>query len=467
MKKELLKSIPSVDEVLRSDALKGFSTRFAKGVVSEVVRASIAKVRSDVVSGKLGKTGKTGKIGKTGEVSTQAIIETALRTLEALLSPGMVRVVNATGTVLHTNLGRSVLSDEAVRALQEAASAPVSLEYDLEGAKRGERDCHVERLIMLLTGAEAACVVNNNAAAVLIALNTLAEGKEVIISRGELIEIGGSFRLPEIIEKSGCILREVGTTNRTHPADYSEAATEDTALILKAHTSNYTVVGFTSDVPLRELVNIGESHAVPVVEDLGSGALTDLSAFGLMKEPLVSESLRAGVDVVTFSGDKLLGGPQAGLIAGKREFVERIRQNPLKRALRVDKLTLAALEATLRLYLEPEGLRERLPALRALTRDLKEVEALAKEAKVLLKERLGPHYTIELEDGLSQVGSGSLPEETIQTMLVTITHLTKKPEEIFRTFLESTPPIIGRVGNDRFILDPRTIVRADDICPDV
>lgn len=453
MKKSLLRELPSVDEVLSDDELKGVLTRYSHAIVTDAVRVVIEGVRTEIVSG-----------GKES-ISKGEISGAVLSRLRSISAPGLVRVINASGTVLHTNLGRAVLSEEAIKGLTLAGEGTVNLEFDLEGASRGERDGHVEELLKVLTTAEAACVVNNNAAAVLIVLNTFAEGKEVIISRGELVEIGGSFRLPEVIKKSGCVLKEVGTTNRTHPGDYIDAVGSNTALLLKAHKSNYEVVGFTSEVGLKELVSIGNERGLPVVEDLGSGSLVDLSNYGIQKEPVVSERLAQGADVVTFSGDKLLGGPQAGVIVGKREFIDRVRKNPLKRALRVDKLTMAALEATLRLYLDPKSLPSKLPTLRFLARPVEEIEKTALEAKKGLEDMLGSGYKISVEDGRSQVGSGALPGLGIPTKLLTITHGSIKPEAIFRRFLESDPPVLGRVKNEKFILDLRTVERAEDVFP--
>ncbi len=455
MDKKLLRELPSVDELLRSAELKDLLSDLNPCIVKDSVRAAIEWFRKGITEGRIRGLNRTDLIRKIRD------------RLTVLTEPGLRRVVNASGTVLHTNLGRAVLCREAVDALNLAATGPVNLEFDLARAGRGERDSVVEGLLRSLTSAEAACVVNNNAAAVLITLNTLADKKEVVISRGELIEIGGSFRLPEIIEKSGCVLREVGTTNRTHPSDYTSAITEDTALLFKAHRSNYEIVGFTSEVGLKDMVKMGRTHGLPVVEDLGSGSLIDLSPFGMEKEPVVGERVQMGADVVTFSADKLLGGPQAGIIVGKRRFVDRIRRNPLKRALRVDKLTLAALEATLRLYLRPECLVARLPALRFLARPVEDIDKVAQEAKRLLVDRLGPGYTVEVEDGESVVGSGSLPGYALPTRLVAITHEHVKAERIYAVFLSSTPPILGRINRERFLLDMRTIERAEDVCPDL
>lgn len=445
MDKTLLRELPSVDEVARDGRLKGAIEAYSSAFVADAARSALDSMRMAILDGTL------------KAVTMDSVVERTLGFIDCLTQTSFKRIINASGTILHTNIGRAVLPDEAKEALMFAAEGNVNLEFDLEKGGRGERDSHCEGLITKLTGAEAACVVNNNAAAVLIALNTLAEGKEVIISRGELIEIGGSFRLPEIIKKSGCILKEVGTTNRTHGADYTGAMTDATALLLKAHTSNYKVVGFTSDVPLKALVEIGRENGIPVIEDLGSGSLADLSVWGLPKEPLVSESIAAGVDVVTFSGDKLLGGPQAGIIAGKREFIDRIRKNPLKRALRAGKLTLSSLEAVLRLYLNRDKLREAVPTLRHMTRDINDIEEAAMKARPLIEAALGAPFKVWVEKDVSVIGGGALPETTLPTWVVSITSESIPAEGISRLFLSASPAILGRINRDRFLLDPRTV----------
>ena len=376
-----------------------------------------------------------------------------------------MRVVNATGTVLHTNLGRALLPQAALEAVCRAAASPVNLEYDLARGERGRRESVVEELLVHLTGAEAATVVNNNAAAVLLALNTLASGKEVIVSRGELIEIGGAFRIPEIMARSGALLKEVGTTNRTHPADYEQAITERTGLLLKVHTSNYKIVGFVADVALPDLVAIGRTHRLPVMEDLGSGALVDLSAYGLPKEPVVAERIAAGADIVTFSGDKVLGGPQSGLVVGTAACVNQISRNPLHRALRCGKLTIAALEATLRLYRESADLARDIPTLHAFTRPLAEMEAMAKPLIPALAAALGSAFRVSLEDSTSQVGSGALPTEEIPSKAIVIEHDNMGANRIAERFRGARPPILGRVKDDRFLLDLRTILDPDDLIP--
>lgn len=454
-RQRLLRGLPSVDELLRDDELRrsaalcGAST----AIMTEAARKALEEIRAKILSGAL------------HEVTIDDIMGSVAGKMKEALASGIRRVINASGTILHTNIGRAVLSKEAIEALTLAAQGCINLEMDIENGQRGERDGLVEGLLKRLTGAQAASIVNNNAAAVLITLNTLAEGKEVIVSRGELIEIGGSFRLPDIIKKSGCVMKEVGTTNRTHPGDYASAITDNTALIFKAHTSNYRIVGFTAEVGLKELVEIGSSRNVPIVEDLGSGSLSDLSRYGLPKEPMAGESIASGAGIVTFSGDKLLGGPQAGVIAGRKDLVDRIRKNPLKRALRADKLTLSALDATLRLYLNEDTLPRTLPVLRHMARPLNEIEESARAAATLLKEALGDGFTIGVEDGESVVGGGSLPGHNLKTRVVAITHGTAGPDRISGFFLNNDPSILGRVNKDRFILDMRTVERPGDVVP--
>jgi L-seryl-tRNA(Ser) seleniumtransferase len=435
--------------------------------VADAARCVLEDVRASIVSGDGGGGVAVEAVamspGAAGGVSIDEISSMVLAKVRETLRPGLRSVINATGTILHTNMGRAVLSREAVKAASMAGASPVNVELDLGSGQRGLRDSHVEALIKRLTGAGACSVVNNNAAAVLIVLNTLAEGREVIISRGELIEIGGSFRLPDIIAKSGCVLREVGTTNRTHPLDYREAVTEKTALIFKVHKSNFRIEGFSAEVGLKELVAIGRDFGLPVVEDLGSGALVDLSEYGLPKEPVVGERLALGADIVTFSGDKLLGGPQAGLIVGSGPMVELINKNPLKRALRADKLILSALEATLRLYLNRDELARRLPTLRSMTRDVKTIGRSAALAASLLRERLGSGFSVTVEDAESVVGGGSMPGQNLPTKAVAITHAALSPERIYALFLRGDPPVIGRIKNDKFLLDMRTVERPADV----
>ena len=376
-----------------------------------------------------------------------------------------MRVVNASGTILHTNLGRAILARPAIEAVVRAASHATNLEFDLERGARGRRESDIERLLTSLTGAEAATIVNNNAAAVLVGVNTMAAGKEVIVSRGELVEIGGAFRIPEIVSKSGATLREVGTTNRTHAADYERAVGPATGLLLKVHTSNYRIVGFTSEVELAELVAIGRRHNLPVMEDLGSGALVDLTLYGLPKEPLVSERVAMGADIVSFSGDKLLGGPQAGLIVGSRAWVKRVADNPLHRAVRCDKMTLAALEATLTIYQQSPDIARDIPTLSFFTRPIDDIAAVARAAVDALERALGDGFQVTLESSTAQVGSGALPTDELPSRAIAIVARHLSAATIAEQFRRARPPIIGRISDGRFLLDLRTIYDPMDVVP--
>ncbi len=369
-------------------------------------------------------------------------------------------VINLTGTVLHTNLGRAQQAEEAVAAVVQAMRAPVTLEYDLDGAGRGHRDRALADLLCQLTGAEDACIVNNNAAAVLLMLAATAGGSEVVVSRGELVEIGGAFRIPDVMRQAGCVLHEVGTTNRTHAKDYRQAVNENTALLMKVHTSNYSIQGFTKAIDEAELVALGKELDVPVVTDLGSGSLVDLSQYGLPKEPMPQELIAAGVSLVSFSGDKLLGGPQAGIIVGKKEMIARLQSHPLKRALRADKMTLAALEATLRLYLHPEALSEKLPTLRLLTRSAEVIQIQAQRLQAPLAAHYGAEFAVQVMPCLSQIGSGSLPVDRLPSAALTFTphdgrgsHL----ESLAARWRELPVPVIGRIYDGRLWLDLRCL----------
>lgn len=366
-------------------------------------------------------------------------------------------VHNLTGTVLHTNLGRALWSEDSQQAALAAMRQNVALEYDLDEGRRSHRDNHISELLCRLTGAQAACVVNNNAAAVLLMLATFAQGKEVIISRGELIEIGGAFRIPDIMAQAGCRLVEVGTTNRTHLKDYRNAINENTAFLMKVHSSNYQICGFTSAVSEAELAELGREMNVPVITDLGSGALMDLSRYGLPKEPTVQEKVAQGVDLVSFSGDKLLGGVQAGIIVGKKAWIDRLQAHPLKRVLRCDKVILAGLEATLRLYLNPEKLSERLPTLRLLTKSVEQLRADAERLKARLESRLNADFQLQIEDSLAQIGSGSQPMERIPSVAVTLSEKTpQKLSALSTRFKQLSQPIIGRMENGKLWLDLRS-----------
>ncbi|HXQ22977.1 MAG TPA: L-seryl-tRNA(Sec) selenium transferase [Candidatus Acidoferrales bacterium] len=451
---ERLRAIPSVDRVLNTPAALAALERFQRTFVAEVIRTVLADVRQRLATD-----------ARAAAPSPDEIMDEARARMEAQCRLPLRAVVNASGVVLHTNLGRALLASRAVDAVVQAATHPVNLELDLTRGQRGDRDDVIQDDLRALTGAEAATVVNNNAAAVLLALNTLAEGREVLVSRGELIEIGGSFRIPDVMAKSGARLCEVGATNRTHARDYAAAISARTALLLKVHTSNYRIVGFTSAVSLDELVQLGHERGLPVMEDLGSGALVDLSAYGLPKEPVVAERVRLGADIVTFSGDKLLGGPQAGIIVGRCEIIERIKRNPLKRALRCDKLTLAALAATLRLYRTAPDVRTALPTLRWLTRPLADIEAVAQAAMPLLRAALGDGFSVALVDSASEIGSGALPIETLPTKALAVSHVQYGAQDIARCFRDADPPIIGRIQSGHFLLDLRGIFRPEEVVP--
>jgi L-seryl-tRNA(Ser) seleniumtransferase len=437
-------ALPAVDRVLRADGAAALIERHGRPLVLDAVRAALAVRR------------------RAGEAaSDDAILVAASATLAAMTRPSQRRVFNLTGTVLHTNLGRAPLPEEAIAAAVEAMRDPSTLEYDLDSGRRGERDDHIAGWLTRLAGAEAALAVNNNAAALVLALNTFAEGRETIVSRGELIEIGGSFRLPDIMARAGTTLREVGTTNRTHLRDFAAAIGPQTGLLLKVHTSNYAIAGFTAAVPAARLAALAHEHGLPFVEDLGSGTLVDLAAWGLPHEPTVAEALKAGADLVTFSGDKLLGGPQAGLVVGRAELIAGLAKNPLKRALRLDKIRLAALEAVLRLYADPDRLAARLPALRLLTRRRADIAALGERLIGPLGRALDGLAAVALIDTQSQIGSGALPVSLLPSVALALTPARhrdgKAAEALARAFRALPIPVIGRIDHDRLVLDLRCL----------
>lgn len=449
----LFRLLPAMDAVLAFLADQTALIDVPRAMLREAVDDFLDGLRTDI---------REGRITAPEQLASDHLLPLCARFVATAAKPHFRRVINATGVVVHTNLGRSLLAPEAIAAAAEACARYSNLEFDLATGERGSRYSHVVDILRRLTGAEAALVVNNNAAAVLLTLETLAKGREVVVSRGQLVEIGGSFRIPEVMAKSGALLREVGATNRTHPRDYENAITENTAALLKVHTSNYRVIGFTKEVTLAELVAIGRPHGLPVIEDLGSGNLTDFTPYGLPSEPTVQQAVADGADIVTFSGDKVLGGPQAGIIVGKATLIEAIRKNPLNRAVRIDKMTLAALEATLRLYRDPEKARTRIPTLAMLTTS---PEALAQKARRLagiLKKQLVGRYAIRVIPGASRVGGGAFPERDLPTTLVALTPAPEAPsaETLRQRLLAADPPMVGRIENDAFLLDPRTL--ADD-----
>ncbi len=402
-----------------------------------------------------------GAVRDKEELALPVLLPRITAYVEEACRPHFRRVINATGVVIHTNLGRSPLAPEAIEAVTEAAGAYSNLEFNLATGARGSRYSHVENLIRRLTGAEAALAVNNNAAAVLLTLDSLCKGREVVVSRGELVEIGGSFRIPEVMEKSGCILKEVGATNRTHLKDYAAAIREGTAALMKVHSSNFRIIGFTSVPAREELSALAKRHTLPLIEDLGSGALIDFAAAGLhalAAEPAAAQVLAAGVDVVTFSGDKVLGGPQAGIIAGKAEYIERIKRNPLNRALRIDKLTLAALEATLRLYCDPALALRRIPALRMISEGAESIRPRARKLAALLKKTLAPFdCSLTLRPGASRTGGGAFPELDLPTWLVCLALRGQSPDSLRSALLRSTPPVVARIEDNELCFDPRTL----------
>lgn len=452
----MLRDLPSVDRLLKHPKSESLLIRFSRTYVTQKCREALDELRRAI---------RQGQPLAAEELQDESILSRMEKQIASEGEPKLIRVINATGTVLHTNLGRALLPKAAIEAVCRVGSHPVNLEYDLSEGGRGKREDAIEKILIELTRAEAGTVVNNNAAAVLLGLNTLAEGKEVVVSRGELIEIGGSFRIPEIMSKSGAILKEVGSTNRTHPEDYEKAINKKTALLLKVHTSNYKIVGFSAEVDLAQLVAIGKRHKLPVMEDLGSGALIDLSQYGLPKEPVVAERIALGADIVTFSGDKILGGPQAGLLVGKKTWVSRINKNPLKRALRCGKLTLGALEATLKLYQQSANVAETIPTLKAFTRSLGEIQEMGERVLSTLQKRLGEGFHLALEDSTSQIGSGALPTEEIPTKVISIHHNGIGAERIAKRFRDASPPILGRIKDGRFLLDLRTIFDSNDLIP--
>jgi len=453
-KKKLLRQIPSVEKILGRSEIIPLCEKYSRPLVVKALQNRLEQIRktiaatSDPVDDCIQMINPTQK-----DIENEILI---------LTSPSLKKVINATGVILHTNLGRSILSPELINHLTTVAGSYSNLEYDVEKGKRGSRYSHVEKLLCDITGAEAAFVVNNNAAAVVLALNTLAQDRETIVSRGELIEIGGSFRIPDILKRSGSRMVEVGTTNKTHLRDYESVISEKTAVLLKVHTSNYRIVGFTTEVELPELVKLGRQHKVPVVNDLGSGSLIDFSPYGLTQEPTVQEVVKTGVDVITFSGDKLLGGPQSGVIVGKRAILKSLIKNPLNRALRIDKLTLASLESTLRLYLDQESAIQKIPTLRMITMTKAELDGRTSRFKEKFLKNLPDTITIKIEDDLSQVGGGALPEQHLPTSVLTLQSKAVTVQECEMRLRDHKPPVIARINKDQLRIDLRTVAEEDE-----
>ncbi len=439
-------SPPSIDTMLKWPAVKPLLAAYGRAPVTDALRDAAALVRAGTL-----------------DAGPLSVADACRNALDTNFASSQRRVLNLTGTVLHTNLGRALLAEEAAEAAIAAMRHAVNLEYDLESGERGERDSHIEHWLKKLTGAEAAIGVNNNAAAVLLVLAALAKGREVIVSRGELVEIGGSFRVPDIMREAGCRLVEVGATNRTHLADYERAIGPDTALIMKVHTSNYAIKGFTAQVPAQELTALGKARGVPVVEDLGSGTLVDLRRYGLPYEPTAEASIAAGIDLITFSGDKLLGGPQAGFIAGRKDLVKAAAKHPMKRAMRLDKIRLAAIEATLKLYADPERLRQRLPTIRLLSRPSAEIEAAARRVFDVVKDAVTPSFQVDVQPCRSQIGSGALPLDLMPSHALTFRKNGKASLDNLAAALRRAPvPVIGRIADGRLWLDLRCLEPDDE-----
>ncbi|MCC2098320.1 MAG: L-seryl-tRNA(Sec) selenium transferase [Hyphomicrobiales bacterium] len=448
--------LPSVDALLRAPPGAALVETFGRELAADALRAALADIRASWL--------EQGAGSDQAPASEAAVIARASAIIERIAAPRLRRVFNLTGTVLHTNLGRAPLPESALRAVVDVARGASNLEFDLSAGKRGDRDDHIETLICRMTGAEAATVVNNNAAAVLLSLNTLASGREVVVSRGEQVEIGGAFRMPDIIARSGCILREIGTTNRTHRRDYEGAVGDNTGALLKVHTSNYMVQGFTASVSEKDVAAVAAKHGLPFIVDLGAGSLVDLQRYGLPHEPTVAETIADGADIVTFSGDKLLGGPQAGLIAGRKEFIARIKANPMKRALRVGKMTIAALADVLRLHLDPDRLPQHLPALKLLTRPQEEIEAVAHRLVPVLQQQLGDGVSVRVENCASQIGSGSLPVARLPSAAIVLSRTDNRGrgggsflKQLAAAFRALPTPVVGRIEDDAFRLDLRCL----------
>lgn len=452
--KSLLRELPKVDQILLHEVIAGFLQTTPRSMVVEAIRNALALVRKAILEGQINEL----------KTVREMVLQKTVVLIKQQTRLNLLPVINASGVVLHTNLGRALMSKSARKAINTIASSYCNLELNLASGKRGSRYEPMEEILTRLTGAEAALVVNNNAAAVLLALGTMAKGKEVIVSRGQLVEIGGSFRIPEVMEQSGANLVEVGTTNKTYPVDYQNGVSENTALLLHVHTSNYRIIGFTRETSVAELVQIGQATNIPVMSDLGSGFLVDLAKYGLPREPSVQETVTAGADIVTFSGDKLLGGPQAGIIVGKRYWIEKMKKNPLTRAIRINKFTVAALETTLREYLAEENVLTNIPTLRMLTEPQEKILARAKELEGKISSLLRAKVDLEVSQGYSQVGGGSMPTAEMPTYLLTILPQFMTVDELAEKLRLAEPAVVARVREGKYQIDLRT-VQQEEIDP--
>lgn len=440
-----LSQLPQVNECLNSPRGQGWLKTYFRKIVIRSIREVIEARRRQVLD------------GADPDLSLDALAHDIEETIKAYSAYKLKPLINASGVVIHTNLGRSILSESAVENVVKTAVSYSNLEYELSKGKRGKRYSHIKDIIRELTGAEDAIVVNNNAAAVLICLDTFARGKEVIVSRGELVEIGGSFRVPEVMKSSGAILREVGTTNKTHLHDYADAVCGNTGLLLKVHQSNYKVIGFTEEVPIQSLVKVGKEFNIPIVDDLGSGSMMSLEKFGIHDEPTVQEVIKQGADLVTFSGDKLLGGPQSGIIVGKERLIQQIQKNPMLRAMRIDKMTFAALEATFMQYLDEEKALKNIPTLRMLTQSEETIKKRAKRILNSLKKSVAGHAVLELLPDQSRAGGGSLPEADFPTFVVSVKPLNMSVNALEKRLRLGAPPVVARIKEDVLIMDARTV----------
>jgi L-seryl-tRNA(Ser) seleniumtransferase len=451
LKQEYLTKLPAAGKLIHHAKMKELTALYSRDLVVKIIQKSIDEARNAILN-------SGDEELKSINLSKEYFIDIIISRINKICKPSMEHVINATGIILSTNLGRAPLSKSAQEALINATKGYSPLAVSLETGHRGDRDSHVQELLTLLTGAESATVANNNAAATMLILNSIAKGKEVLVSRGQLVEIGGDFQLVEVVHRSGATLVEVGSTNRTHLKNYRDAITENTGAILRVHPSNYRIIGFTEEVPLVDLVQLGREHNIPVIDDLGSGALFDLTKYGLPAEPLVSESVEIGADVICFSGDKLLSGPQAGIIIGKKKYIQMIKKNPLARMLRVCKLTVTALEATLKLYLNDDTIAETNPTLRILTRPLSELDETAKSLADRLSKSLEGKAMVQVTDGYSQVGGGSLPAENIPTRLLSIKPLHIPVDTLGKNLRKSNPPVFTRIQQDCLLFDLRTVM---------
>jgi L-seryl-tRNA(Ser) seleniumtransferase len=448
-KQALFRKIPAVDRLLDAPDIIEASSKFPRSLILRAINQILDEIRKDLGEGQ--------KIKEASELKIETVTAMVVERVGLLAQSSLRQVINATGVVVHTNLGRSILAEKVLQRFNPVSGGYSNLEYDLDQGKRGSRYTHVEGILKELTSAEGVMVVNNNAGAVLLALETLARDREVVISRGQLVEIGGSFRIPDVMRKSGAIMVEVGTTNKTHLQDYEEVIGPDTALLLSVHKSNFHIIGFTQDVDASELVKLGNRYGIPVMVDLGSGCLVDFSKYGLDKEPTVQEVLEQGVDLVTFSGDKLLGGPQAGIILGQKDLIESIKRNPLTRALRIDKLTLMALEETLNIYRDENKALKEIPTLRMICQPYKTLKTKAQRLAKMIGKLSTPHFSLDQVDGISRTGGGAFPLLELPTRHLCLTPKGWSTHHIEKWLRSYNPPIIARVERDLVLLDLRTI----------